>query len=540
MLIRSAVRRAITSAQWSSAQPGLIAAIEAADFVAIDLELTGLHKNSERHIGIEQCYSAHREGAGTFLPVQVGICAARRDGNHWHLTPASIYVYPGDDRYFGLTTQTASFLVKNGFDFNEWISGGVGWLRPEDENTRKEQIQVRIDEVENMKKTTKQQSSSSSSSSAPSTPMGIPENVDEETYKKTRELIRNWLDSPSQEALEIPMSNAYERLVMHSAIAQEFPSVYSYSSKRGEERLLCVYKNQDEVYDEQLATLRKEIAKVDELVGVRSLFDVIGKKRKLLVGHNCFYDMVHLYQSFYGDLPEEVQDFKHRWLELFPTSLDTKHLAETHEALVPLSPPVTLKNLCDFMAAKASEDVPFTFEVHSDEYEFGEVYQPFCDGSLTKCKDLSHDAGYDALLTSLVLLFQVHHILEKKHITPAEIAWQRTEDARHRLEDILNLSMNRIRLVKSQPNMINLIGLDEADMRRHFYMSNFPPTWKKWEILKVWSPVWVNLSHVDETSCWVICRNDEDVDNIKLIFKMLGNPQFELQTYEEYKQRRRS
>jgi len=86
--------------------------------------------------------------------------------------------------------------------------------------------------------------------------------------------------------------------------------------------------------------------------------------------------MVHLYQSFYCDLPEQVQEFKHRWLELFPRSLDTKYLAETHETLVPLAAPVTLKNLCDFMAAKAADKVPFTFEVASNEYEFGEIYQP--------------------------------------------------------------------------------------------------------------------------------------------------------------------
>jgi len=540
MLALSFTRRAISSKQWPQTAPGLIAALSAADFVAFDMELTGLFKNTERHIGIEQCYSAHREGAGTFMPVQIGLCAARREGNHWQLTPASIYVWPGEDRFFGLTSQTASFLIKNGFDFNQWIEGGVGWIRPEDEKQRKDQIQARINEVENIKQTTKAASTPSSSSTTPvRKAMEIPDNVDVEAYKKTTALIREWLDSPSTEALEIPMSNAYERLVMHTAISQEFPSVYSYSSKRDDQRLLCVYKNQDEIYDEQLTTLRGEIAKIDELVGVRALFDVIGKHKKILVGHNCFYDMVHLFQSFYTDLPEDVQDFKHQWLQLFPASLDTKHLAETHEALVPLSPPVTLKNLCDFMATKSAETKPFTFEVRSDDYDLGEVYLPFMSNAKDGSPDLSHDAGYDALLTSLVLLFQVHHILEKKHIPAHEVAWRHTDDAKHRLEDILNLSINRIRLVKSQPNMINLIGFDEADMRRHFYMSQFPSNWKKWEILKVWSPVWVNVSHVDDTSCWVICRNDEDVDNIKLIFKMLENPQFKLQTYDEYKQQRK-
>ena len=66
-------------------------------------------------------------------------------------------------------------------------------------------------------------------------------------------------------------------------------------------------------------------------------------------------------------------------------------------------------------------------------------------------------------------------------------------------------------------------------------MRDIPTSWKKWEVMKVWSPVWVNISWIDDSSCWIICRSDEDVENIKMIHKMISNPQFKLSTYEDYK-----
>jgi len=103
------------------------------------------------------------------------------------------------------------------------------------------------------------------------------------------------------------------------------------------------------------------------------------------------------------------------------------------------------------------------------------------------------------------------------------------------LPEVLPLSVNRIRLVKAQPNVINLSGRDEADMSRHFLMSGYPASWKKWDLMKVWSPLWVGLSYIDDTSCWVISRSEADASNIKKIYQMIEEPQFKLHTYEEYR-----
>lgn len=372
-------------------------------------------------------------------------------------------------------------------------------------------------------------------------------------------------DTPSRAPLEIPMDNAFQRLLMHTVIAQEFPQVYSHSSRRNGERFLCVYKSQVEVYAEQQLALEREMEAIDAEVGVRTILDEITRGSKPLVGHNCFYDFLHLYQTFYGELPENIQEFKAAWLQLFPQTLDTKYLAEAHELLVSLQPPATLKGLCDFMAEAAAQTqgtpggpLPVTFEVDSlpgVEYRLpfhgaraatgvaAHATEATASGEATQDlleADSSHEAGYDALMTSAVLIHQLGHILGKKRLPWGQLDFgplrRRTpDDARRSLSEALPLSVNRIRLVRAQPNVVNLSGRDEADMSRHFLMSGYPPSWKKWDLMKVWSPLWVGLSYVDDTSCWVIARNEADALSLQKIYKLIEEPQFRLCTYEEHR-----
>eukprot|EP00386_Alphamonas_edax_P013905 GDKI01042788.1.p1 GENE.GDKI01042788.1~~GDKI01042788.1.p1 ORF type:complete len:167 (+),score=44.60 GDKI01042788.1:35-535(+) len=154
--------------------------------------------------------------------------------------------------------------------------------------------------------------------------------------------------------------------------------------------------------------------------------------------------------------------------------------------------------------------------------------------------DLSHEAGFDALMTSMVFVLQLNHVLAKK-----KLAWHHVDfkqpraytsaDRTRSVMDLLQLMVNRIRLVKTQPSFVNLSGRDESDMSRHFMMTGFPTNWRKWEVMKVWSPIWVNVSPIDETSCWVIVKSDDDVKNLQTVYRMMQQPQFKLLTYEEYR-----
>jgi hypothetical protein len=86
----------------------------------------------------------------------------------------------------------------------------------------------------------------------------------------------------------------------------------------------------------------------------------------------------------------------------------------------------------------------------------------------------SHDAGYDALMTSVVFLFQMNHILQQKQLRWANISGHTknntdtessdsnqqnqsvTDSSTIALEQLFSTSVNKIRLVKTQPSVLDL------------------------------------------------------------------------------------
>ena len=155
MLWRSFARRNITSRNWSALEPVILQQLAKAEFFTVDLELTGLHSRNERFIGVDRCYDGHAEGARQFIPVQLGLCGAYRPDpskNHWTLMPISVYLYPRgeNDKVFQCSSATMNFLSNNGFNFNEWIDTGVGFLRPSDEAEKLRSVQERMDEISSL------------------------------------------------------------------------------------------------------------------------------------------------------------------------------------------------------------------------------------------------------------------------------------------------------------------------------------------------------------------------------------------------------
>ena len=439
----------LSKRNWVDMHPVLLARITEADFVSFDYELTGLHEKNERYIGVPQCYDAHCEGVKKFIPVQLGVCAAKLIGNKWTLTPASIYLYPNntpavDDSSpcFSVSTSALNFLVQNGFDCNEWITQGLGWLKPNDEAERRKSIQARIDEITALmsKQETVQDGSSNSD-----LPIEIPSVADKEAMEKVRADILQW--NKSTECLEIPMDSAFLRLIAHSFISREFPHLFSHSVRRGDQRLICVYKDKNRLFKEQLNSLESEMSRLDQELGARGVFDAISKAKVPVIGHNCFYDLLHTYHSFYGETPAHVDQFKQRWLAKFARTFDTKYLAESNDILGGLQPPATLKGLCDFMMQSTKD--PVSFDIHN------------LDQSVYQLKDdLSHDAGYDAMMTSLVFLHQLKHILDRKSLSFENIDFKSASSkpgtSTIPIHDLLRSGVNRIRLVRTQPSFINL------------------------------------------------------------------------------------
>lgn len=56
----------------------------------------------------------------------------------------------------------------------------------------------------------------------------------------------------------------------------------------------------------------------------------IKENRAVLVGHNCFTDLIYFYKCFIGPLPDSLEEFQVLIHDLFPVVVDTKYLA-THD-----------------------------------------------------------------------------------------------------------------------------------------------------------------------------------------------------------------
>ena len=117
-----------------------------------------------------------------------------------------------------------------------------------------------------------------------------------------------------------------------------------------------------------LASTRRELDELREL---------LRNKVHTLVGHNLFTDLIFIYKTFIGKLPDKVIDFNKRIHALFPHVIDTKYLA-THAAG---SSQIRsgLKDLCDELRTQKK---PF-IALAEKHIEYGK-------------RGKEHEAGYDS------------------------------------------------------------------------------------------------------------------------------------------------
>lgn len=77
--------------------------------------------------------------------------------------------------------------------------------------------------------------------------------------------------------------------------------------------------------------------------------------RAVLVGHNCFTDLVFLYHHFIGKLPETVDEFQILFHQVFPQVIDTKYLYTSYQGCD--NARSSLSEACRQMASVASPTI---------------------------------------------------------------------------------------------------------------------------------------------------------------------------------------
>jgi hypothetical protein len=114
-------------------------------------------------------------------------------------------------------------------------------------------------------------------------------------------------------------------------------------------------------------------------------------KPPITVGHNQFYDLCFIHQTFIGDLPPNLEDFRAKIHTLFPRMVDTKFLA---------TPP-------KHHIMMADDNLSMLYDIAKDQ-EIPIIVQDARLGGHMK-----HQAGYDSWMTAVVFARKAWNLNEE-------------------------------------------------------------------------------------------------------------------------------
>ncbi|KAI9270549.1 ribonuclease H-like domain-containing protein [Phascolomyces articulosus] len=362
-------------------------AIDECDFIAIDTELSGLHRpgGSKRLDTLENRYIEYKEATERFMIIQFGMCTFTWDepGGRYIAKPFNFYIFPTSmtgkiqpNRIFMTQAQAFDFLAKQSFDFNKWVYQGIPYLTVTEE---KEYISEAVKKVNDH----------------------LPDiRIDEKERKfveDAKSRIRKWKEDPKKtddtDGVNINTRNAYQRRLIYQEVRKSFPDL----TAEGRAGFIRIMKFTEEQRKKRVREQHNRIKKdCEDAVGFRKVIDMISASRKVVVGHNMLLDICHVIAQFIQPLPETVHEFKKLSHQVFPLMIDTKYLcAASTELRAVIGSGTALENL--------------RFETNQEKFK-----NPYVDMSIEFPRylhDKEHEAGYDAYVTGLVLL-KLHSHLE--------------------------------------------------------------------------------------------------------------------------------
>ncbi|XP_019059102.1 PREDICTED: poly(A)-specific ribonuclease PARN isoform X2 [Tarenaya hassleriana] len=271
---------------------------------------------------------------------------------------------------------------------------------------------------------------------------------------------------------------------------------------------------------------RKKVVegKIKSAIGFRHVIDLLSSEPKLIVGHNCFLDIAHVYNKFVGPLPSTAEEFVSSINECFPHIIDTKVLLNVNQMLhlkmkkcsTSLSSAFSL--LCPqtaFSFASIGSDLVSQQRVRIEVEVDNVRYSNWSSGA-------KHEAGYDAFMTGCIFAQACSHLgvdfggqrlaqneTLQNYINRLYLSWTNG--------DIIDLSTGQTtaehRLINSVPKRFSKIKYENVVL-----IWGFQPKLKAREIkeciCKVFGPTSVtSIYHVDDTAVFVMFKNPEFVSD---------------------------
>ncbi|KAL5548636.1 hypothetical protein UlMin_003867 [Ulmus minor] len=430
----------VTRSNFEPALAELRRHVGAADFVAIDLEMTGVTsapwRESFEFDRSDVRYLKVKDSAEKFAVVQFGVCPFRWDSSKQCFVayPHNFYIFPRqeipiDSPSYEFLCQTASidFLAKYQFDFNACIREGISYLSRRQEGEALKRLKL-VYEDENLKEVRD---------------IPLVNMVDILFTERMKNKFSEWHDGLSRPqntgfqfqggsndskqqfqtiffkmrpAISLNGFSSHQLRLIQLVIRKNFDDL-SYVRANGENGIsqVVVYTeskdDRDLLMNEVKNEQRKQAeTKIQIAIGFRHVIDLLSSERKLIVGHNCFLDIAHIYSKFVVSLPSTAEEFVSSVNKYFPNIMDTKILLNTNRilqqrmkksktslssAFAMLCPHIAISSVSNAIAFDSCVKV----EVQVDDLR-----------SSNWNSGAKHEAGYDAFMTGCVFVQACNHL----------------------------------------------------------------------------------------------------------------------------------
>ncbi|KAL3734593.1 hypothetical protein ACJRO7_023875 [Eucalyptus globulus] len=345
----------VTRSNFEPALESLREHVRAADYVAIDLEMTGVTSAPWRE-------SFEFDSAEKFAVVQFGVCPFRWDPQElcFIAHPHNFYTRQelsfDDPAAYEFLCQPASvdFLAKYQFDFNMCTWEGISYLSREQENELLRHLE---------------ESSCSWNKHKEFRDVPLISIADVLFSERIKNRIKEWhvellhernCERQTRPALALSGFTAHQHRLIQQVMRNHFEDiVYVCVNVQNACPTIACDENR-----------RGEELKIHSAVGFRHVIDLLSSEQKLIVGHNCFLDVAHIYRKFFGELPFSAEEFVASANKHLPYIIDTEVLLNSSDILKywmrKLCPQISLGSKSTDLASKACVKV----EVQVDDSRY--------------------------------------------------------------------------------------------------------------------------------------------------------------------------
>ena len=504
----------VTKSNFKEVLPVLTQCILDSSFVAIDTEFSGL-TSKKRANALDTCeerYQKLANGVKDFMILQFGLCTFSWDDEQrqYVANPFNFYIFPKPynrqmpDMRFLCQSSSLAFLADQNFDFNKWISEGIPFLLPPDE-----------ERLRRMVASNREQPTPRDTPSVPNTEetaMPIPPH-----FEKTMELImtkvENFVKDPEQKSLNLPPSTPLLRKLVFSSVKAVYKTGLHLESKHNEDndKFIVIMKcSEQEKVNLENEKFDREQDGIEEAVGFTKVIRLLSQSGKVIVGHNMLLDLLHMIRLFVAPLPNDLAGFKALVKCALPRLIDTKVMSSTApiQGLFPLTHLEKVYEACS--------EAPFVKP---------NVVVPRFDGYSDVAK--AHEAGYDAYMTGVAFAAMASYLEKQRDgSTPSgDVDF-----------DIVKPFLNKIFLFPRMED-IPYLNLDDKDLspnRDHVFHVEHPDSWQFADIQKLFKDFgYVYITKVGTTSAFVSLTKRERATRVMQRLNR-GNAPYVIQTYNEY------